>query len=162
MHYGFGISALEKSEYITRISRLVGQWGWRKLWPELSHGDKMVEVLIETQDVKLPTHGVGSLRRRVAKAMQHISTHVSRLHLNIKDVNGEKGGRDKVCTVRLTLVDGGEVVVVDKGEKVRKAMFRALRRSRLLIRRELKRRRQQRRQRALLPMTSNDNLSLAS
>lgn len=119
-----------------------------------------MEVLIETQDLKIPTHGVGSLRRRVTKAMQHISTHVARLHLSIKDTNGDKGGRGKVCTVRATLADGGEVVVVDKGEKVRKALFRALRRSRSVIRREIKRRRQRRRQRAVFPSVGQTSLGL--
>ena len=108
-----------------------------------------MEVLIETQNVILPTNGTSTLRRRVSKAMQRLSTHVSRLHLSIKDVNGKKGGRDKVCTVRATLVQGGQIVVIDKSEKVRRALFRALRRSRSVIRSELKRRRQRQRRQAM-------------
>ena len=104
-----------------------------------------MEVLIETQHVVLPSNGASSLRRRVNKAMQRTSAHISRLHLSIKDINGKKGGRDKVCTVRATLVQGGQVVVVEKSEKVRGALIGALRRSRSVIRSELKRRRQRRR-----------------
>ena len=71
-----------------------------------------MEVLIETQNVDIPANGASSLRQRVAKVMRNLSANVIRLHLSLKDVNGQKGGRDKVCTVRATLAEGGEVVVV--------------------------------------------------
>jgi len=44
--------------------------------------------------------------------------------------------------VRAKLIAGGEVVVVDRGTKMRESLFRALRRSKTVIRQELVRRRQ--------------------
>ena len=108
-----------------------------------------MDVQIETQNVELPRHSGPSLRGRVHKAMSHVGRHIVRLQLTLRDVNGQKGGRDKVCTVRATLAEGGEVVVVDRNHGVRAALFGALRRTRVVINRELKRRRRnQRRNRA--------------
>ena len=106
-----------------------------------------MEVQIETQNVDIPVNGSRGLAQRVRKSMSHLGSHIIRLHLSLRDVNGVKGGRDKVCTLRATLASGGEVVVVDRNRQVRKALFSALRRSRVAINRELKRRRQQKRRR---------------
>jgi hypothetical protein len=59
-----------------------------------------VEVQIETQNVDLPRHAGAKLRQRVRKAMSHVGQHVSRMQLTLRDVNGAKGGCDKVCTIR--------------------------------------------------------------
>ncbi|XOV85599.1 MAG: hypothetical protein ACFHXK_10890 [bacterium] len=106
-----------------------------------------MEVQIETQNVEIPVNSSRNLAERVRKSMSHVGNHVLRLHLSLRDVNGLKGGRDKVCTIRATLASGGEVVVVDRNKQVRKALFNALRRGRVVINRELKRRRQQKRRR---------------
>ena len=101
-----------------------------------------MKIQIETQDIVIPTHSLPTLRKRVLRAMAQVSEHVNCLHLSLRDINGAKGGRDKVCTVRATLMQGGEVLVVDRSARLPKAIFRGLRRSKHLIRRELKRRRQ--------------------
>ena len=101
-----------------------------------------MEIQIETQNIEIPPHSSNRLRSRIRNAMDKAGLQISRLHLSLRDVNGKKGGRDKVCTVRATLVTGGEVVVVDRGKKTRESLFRALRRSKTVIRRELIRRRQ--------------------
>ena len=104
-----------------------------------------MDIQIETQNIEIPRHSSKRLRQRIRRAMNQAGLQIARLHLNLRDVNGNKGGRDKVCTVRATLATGGEVVVVDRGTGMRESLFRALRRSRSLIRRELVRRRQQER-----------------
>ncbi len=104
-----------------------------------------MDIQIETQNVAIPRRTGARLRKRIRRVMDHAGLQITRLHLSMRDVNGRKGGRDKVCTVRATLATGGEVVVVDRSSTVRKGLFRALRRSRGLIRRELVRRRQRER-----------------
>ena len=101
-----------------------------------------MDIQIETQNVEIPPHSSRRLNSLVRQAMDKAGLQIARLHLSLRDVNGEKGGRDKVCTVRATLATGGEVVVVDRGTRMRESLFRALRRSRSVIRRELVRRRQ--------------------
>lgn len=106
-----------------------------------------MEVQIETQNVEIPPNNSSGLVERIAKSMSHVAAHVMRLHLSLRDVNGAKGGKDKICTIRASLQSGGEVVVVERGESVRKALFNALRRIRLVISREMRRRRQKARRR---------------
>jgi ribosome-associated translation inhibitor RaiA len=104
-----------------------------------------MDIQIETQNVEIPPHSSKRLNSMIRQAMNKAGLQISRLHLSLRDVNGKKGGRDKVCTVRATLATGGEIVVVDRGHKMRESLFRALRRSRSVIRRELVRRRQRER-----------------
>ena len=101
-----------------------------------------MDIHIETQNVEIPPHSSKRLNGLIRQAMDKAGLQVARLHLSLRDVNGEKGGRDKVCTVRAKLIAGGEVVVVDRGTKMRDSLFRALRRSKTVIRQELVRRRQ--------------------
>ena len=101
-----------------------------------------MDIQIETQNVEIPPHSSKRLSSVIRQAMDKAGLQIARLHLSLRDVNGEKGGRDKVCTVRATLATGGEIVVVDRGHKMRESLFRALRRSRSVIRRELIRRQQ--------------------
>ena len=104
-----------------------------------------MDIHIETQNVEMPPHASTRLRSRVRRVMDQAGLKIARLHLSLRDVNGRKGGRDKICTVRATLITGGEIIVVDRSTKMRKSLFRALRRSRSVIRRELLRRRQRER-----------------
>lgn len=101
-----------------------------------------MDIHIETQNVEIPPHSSKRLNGLVRQAMEQAGLEISRLHLSLRDVNGPKGGRDKICTVRAKLSVGGEVVVIDRGTKMRESLFRALRRCRSVIRRELVRRRQ--------------------
>ena len=104
-----------------------------------------MDIHIETQNVEIPPHSSTRLRSRVRRVMDQAGLKIASLHLSLRDVNGKKGGRDKVCTVRATLTTGGEIVVIDRSTKMRESLFRALRRSRNVIRRELSRRRQRER-----------------
>ena len=107
-----------------------------------------MDIQIETQNVEIPPHDTTRLRNRVRKAMDRTGLQIARLHLSMRNVTGKNGRSEKVCTVRAKLATGGEVVVIDRGAKMRESLFRALRRSRGLIRRELTRRRQRARKRA--------------
>lgn len=100
-----------------------------------------MNIQIETQDVSLPANSLPKLRKQIARSMNNVSEQINRLHLTMRDVNGAKGGYDKVCTVRATLVDGGELLVMDRSNRLPRALFRGLRRIKRSIRRDLKRRR---------------------
>ena len=104
-----------------------------------------MDIQIETQNVDIPPHATTRLRSRIKKAMNKTGLQIARLHLSLREVTGKRGRREKVCTVRATLETGGEVVVIDRSGKMRESLFRALRRSRTVIRRELVRRRQRER-----------------
>ncbi len=112
-----------------------------------------MEIHIETQDVEIPPHSNKHLKGLVRGTMEKAGLQIAQLHLSLRDVNGKKGGRDKLCTVRATLIPGGEIVVVDRSNTMREGLLRALRRSRSVIRRELIRRRQRARKVAFTART---------
>ena len=114
-----------------------------------------MEIHIETQNVEIPPHSNKRLKGLVRGTMEKAGLQIAQLHLSLRDVNGKKGGRDKVCTVRATLIPGGEIVVVDRSNTMREGLLRALRRSRSVIRRELTRRRQRARKVAFTARAAN-------
>ena len=104
-----------------------------------------MQIQIETSQIELPPKKRDTIRRMSNRILSRFSKHIRGLHLTLKDVNGRKGGRDKVCTLRLTLVHGGEVLVIDRSRSIAKAVYRGLRRSRALLKRSITRQRTYRR-----------------
>ncbi len=104
-----------------------------------------MQVQIETHSVELPAHSRKTLSNRVQKSLRQVADAVSSLHLTLREVSGRKGGREKVCTIRATLADGGEVVVIDRKDKMRQSMGGALRRFRRVVQLERNKRRSKRR-----------------
>ncbi len=101
----------------------------------------MMNVTLEARHVALPRHAGPSIVTRVRTVLSRFAGKVARLDVTLKDINGPRGGRDKVCVLRAELADGGQVVVVDRDTRLRVALNGCLRRSRQLLSRELRRRR---------------------
>lgn len=106
-----------------------------------------MNVQLETHHVVLPNNAGASLTARVARVFSRLASGISNLHVTLKDINGPRGGRDKVCMLRAELADGGQIVVIDRSSKMRRAIVGCLRRSKSLIAKEVKRRRMQSRRR---------------
>ena len=100
-----------------------------------------MQVSLHAQGVALPRNSRRALVRRISLVLERFAHGVARLHVSLKDVNGPRGGRDKVCILRAELASGGAVVVIDRSEKMRRAITRCLRRARLVITRESRKRR---------------------
>jgi hypothetical protein len=104
-----------------------------------------MEIRLQTQHVVLPRRALARIGTRVRDALERLTGRVARLQVTLKDINGPRGGRDKVCILRAELVDGGQVVVVDRAPNLRRAIARCLQRSKRVIDREVKRRHRARR-----------------
>ena len=99
-----------------------------------------MQIRLDTRDIQLPGNAASRLTPRIAKVFSRLQSRVQRLHVVLKDVNGPRGGQDKVCVLRAELTDGKEVVVLDKSDTTYRALFRCLRRGRVLVARHDKRR----------------------
>jgi hypothetical protein len=99
-----------------------------------------MEVKVQTHKIELPGKSRTELAERIRDSFSRLSSRVARLHVTLKDINGPRGGRDKVCVLRAELRDGGEVMVVDRSSRLRSALMRSMRRARGLIDREVQRR----------------------
>ncbi len=104
-----------------------------------------MEIQVTTQDVELPDNGAAQMARRVSRRLARLRDQIARLHLTLKDASGAQGGRDKVCMLRAELVNGGEVIVIDRSRRMLRAFLRCLRRARTVIAREASRRKLERR-----------------
>ena len=103
-----------------------------------------MNVTVETQHVTIPRHADRSIVERARTVFSRLNTRISHLSVTLKDINGPRGGEDKVCIVRARLTDGGEVLVEDRSSRLRNAVGGAFKRARMLINKEIKRRQQRR------------------
>ena len=112
-----------------------------------------MNVNVQAKHVSMPRNAGTDLATRVQLVLARFSDRIARLEMTLKDINGPRGGKDKVCVVRAQLVDGRQVVVIDRNTSLRRAIGRALHRTQALIAGRLQRRRAQlrtaRRQRTL-------------
>ncbi len=105
-----------------------------------------MQVQLETRHVELPSRANTRMSSRVGRVFQKFESVIHRLHLTLKDVNGPRGGEDKVCLLRVELKGGGQLVVREQGESLARSIGRCLRRGIHLVSREQKRRLSRRRQ----------------
>lgn len=99
-----------------------------------------MEVRLATHRVTLPPRAAAALERRIRHRLRRLATRVARLRITLADVNGPRGGRDKVCTLEAEFVDGGRLLVRERSEELWRALGRCLRRGRRSIDRALSRR----------------------
>ncbi len=114
-----------------------------------------MNVNVQAHHVALPPHAGSSLAARAKAFMARLQKGVARLDMTLKDINGPRGGRDKVCMIRAELADGGQVVVIDRDSSLRRAIGRALTRTRRLVSAELQKRQARRRERQRIKATRN-------
>ncbi len=100
-----------------------------------------MDIRVDARNVALPSRSIKSLAARIGHQLSRVKTRIARVHITLKDVNGPRGGRDKVCVLRAELTNGRQIVVVDRSAKLGRAIVRSVRRSRNLIDRDIKRRR---------------------
>jgi ribosome-associated translation inhibitor RaiA len=72
-------------------------------------------MVIEVQDrnVTLDEATREWIERRIQFALARFAGRIRRVQVVLNDVNGHRGGMDKQCQVRLTLIPTGEIVVED-------------------------------------------------
>ena len=82
--------------------------------------------------------------RRLHFALGRSNSQVSRLWVRLSDLNGPRGGEDKRCHVRITLIGAPEVVIEDTEADLYVAIDRAADRAGRTVARRLERSRDQR------------------
>jgi len=108
-----------------------------------------MRVFIDSQHIELPSRT--TVEHHVQRVLTRFANRLERVALTLRDDNGPRGGRDKVCTLRADLRGGGQIIVVDRSSNLKRAIARSLRRARSLVAREFARkRRNQRRHRLML------------
>jgi hypothetical protein len=80
------------------------------------------------------------LRRKLGMKLGKFARAIERVSVRVRDVNGPRGGIDKLCAVKVTLIRLPSVVVEHKHASLQGAMDGALRRVEVAVRRGVQRR----------------------
>ena len=80
------------------------------------------------------------LRRKLGRKLGKFARAVERVSVRIRDVNGPKGGVDKLCAIKVVLAGLPSVVVQEQHASLQAAMDRAMQRVERAFRRGIKRR----------------------
>ena len=82
------------------------------------------------------------IERRLQFALGRFSSRIRRVSLMISDVNGDRGGCDKQCRLRILLIPSGEVVVEDMDPSIVSVVANVAERAARSVSRALERRRE--------------------
>ncbi len=77
---------------------------------------------------------------RVQKALSRHAPGVRRVIVRIADVNGPRGGVDKLCRTTVVLAKGGRLVAEGRSDRIRPALAQALERVRTQLDRSTRKR----------------------
>jgi ribosome-associated translation inhibitor RaiA len=80
------------------------------------------------------------LRRKLGMKLGKFARAIERVSVRILDVNGPRGGVDKVCAIKVVLTGLPSVVVEEQRDSLQAAMDGALQRTEGAVRRRIKRR----------------------
>jgi ribosome-associated translation inhibitor RaiA len=81
------------------------------------------------------------LRRKLGMKLGKFGKYIERVSVRAKDVNGPRGGKDKVCRIKVVLSGLPSVVVEQQHASLQAAMDRALAATERAVRRSVQRRR---------------------
>ena len=95
-----------------------------------SHGFALTEALREHAE------------RRLRFGLTHGSDHIRRVEVRLSDINGPRGGADKLCSIVVTLENLPEVVIEDIENDLYIAIDRAADRTSRAVARRLERKRE--------------------
>ena len=104
----------------------------------------MIDISIAVRRINLSKDSRKKFRARALKVLSRYEHRITSAKLTFTDINGQKGGIDKVCTMQARLVHGGEIVVTKKADHLLMAFSRSLQSIRHSIARLSDRQRRQR------------------
>ena len=105
-----------------------------------------MEVRLVARDVAFSPSLKGHVERRLDFALTQVRQKVSRIVIRLRDLNGPRGGRDKVCHVSVVMPGHPEIVIREVQEDMYFAIDRAIKRAAHRAMRLLTRRRHLQRQ----------------
>jgi ribosome-associated translation inhibitor RaiA len=104
------------------------------------HDASQIPAHIRVEDAPIAQHDRDYLRRKLGTKLGKFARAVERVSVRIHDVNGPRGGVDKVCAIKVVLSGLPSVVIEERHASLQAAMDRAIGRTERAVRRSMKRR----------------------
>ena len=83
--------------------------------------------------------------RRIGFAFDRVADRIREVVVRLTNVNGPRGGDDKLCRVQVHLASGGSLVLRDRDASAYRAIDRSVRRIKRIVEDEIRRKRDLRR-----------------
>ncbi len=96
-----------------------------------------MRIEIQTKDVKTGQNFKHALKVKIRKMFLHNSHKIRLINITLRDVNGPKGGEDKLCKVNIFVEGGKHILVSVKEISAYKAAIQAIRKANSTFYRQL-------------------------
>ncbi len=117
-----------------------------------------MQTAIKSSDYALTGALRSFIRGQIDKTMHASSSHIHKLTVRLKDLNGPKGGEDKECCIEIMLAEQAPVIVKKRSSNAYASIRNALdRASRITLRRLRKKRNDLRKPSALKSNEENSS-----
>ena len=105
------------------------------------HAASDIPAHIRAVDTSIEAEDRAELRHKLGAKLGKFAPAIERVSVRIKDVNGPRGGVDKVCRIKVVLSGLPSVVVEQQHASLQLAIDGALRRTERAVRQSVQRRR---------------------
>lgn len=102
---------------------------------------KQIPIHVRSVDGALPEVDRDTVERKLARRFTKFARSVERVTARFEDVNGPRGGIDKLCRIKVVLAGLPSVLVEERHDAARPALDLALERAVRAVRRSIQRRR---------------------
>ena len=100
-----------------------------------------MKVNVQTHHVTLPPGAGEAIVERAHKVFKRLHTQIATLDVTLSRDFGDSGRKSGVCQLKVELLQGGQVMVVERRRRVRTAFNAAMKRGKHTVVRGLRRRR---------------------
>ena len=98
-----------------------------------------MELTITDLNVDLNSENKARIRQKASRMFNKICDNVQRINVTLNDINGPKGGKDKLCRVVIHAAGIPDIVISDNQKSISSAVNIALSRARVTLIKKLKR-----------------------
>jgi len=103
-----------------------------------------MELTITELNVELNNENKLRIRQKAKRMFNKIRDNIQKITVTVDDINGPKGGKDKVCKIIIHASGMPDIVVTDNQNSVSNAVNTAFTRARVTLLKKLKRKQKNR------------------
>jgi putative sigma-54 modulation protein len=104
-----------------------------------------MQIHINGREVKPSNRLREHIQRRLNFALQRFAPHIRKLHVQVRDLNGPRGGIDKSCQLKVFFISGANRVLEERAPSAYMAIDSLVNKAAISIARRLQRKHDHRR-----------------